>query len=521
MILEAEGDIFIIKCRFNDNYLLEQLDCRWSKAKKHWRVYNSRVNRNILKTIKFQFISEDAWALLTMPDMDPELKVSMIQHTKPLPFQTPATEKLLSLKYCALFAPVGSGKSKIAVDVIQSLYYAGKIDRVLIIGLVSIIENWKQELSKHWLGNSPPMEIFMITGIESYSAGKMADKAEKWVTERTVVLVDESSKIKNQAAIRTEKVTDIASKAGYRYIMTGSSILNGNIDLYAQFNFLHPDICGITTLVGFRKRYCIYGGYENKKIIGYKRQEELIGNLSPYSFVITKEEAMPHLPTQTFSPRRVQATVEQKRLIEKIKSELKTEVTNDKGEKVDKRIQNVLTKIMRISQVAGGFLEDGSRIKGTNPKVQALKDIMEDSPDEQMVIFVRFVPELLELGREIKNSTIIYGDIERVERQNRVDAFQRGEHQYIISQYAVGALGLNMDAARLCCQYSYDFNLEYWVQCIGRIARTTQKRPMTYFPLILEGSADAMMYRALQSKEGVSKAVTRALMSGNAEELFS
>lgn len=520
MELDFDGEVFTVKCRFQDNYKLEALDARWSKSFKHWRVYNSKFNRQELRKIQFKYFSKPAEDVLYAVEEDPLLDTKLIQFTEPRPFQTPAAQKLLSLKYCALFAPVGSGKTKIGVDVLQSLYLSGKINKILVIGLVSIIGNWEDELEKHWVGNKPPMDFIWITGVESYSAGKLAGEVEKWVDNRTAVLIDESSKIKNSKSIRTEKITKIGDKAGYRYIMTGSSVLNGEVDLYSQFNFLHPDIVGITTEVGFKKRYCIYGGYENKKIIGYKRQEELLGNLIPYSFVITKEEAMPHLPSQTFSPRRIPATAEQKRLMAKVVDEMKVETKNNKGEPMDKRIKNALTKILRISQIAGGFNADGERVKGGNPKVDALADILDDSPDEQMVVFTRYVPELIYLGEVIKDSKVIYGGVDREERHKRVKSFQNGDYRVIISQYRVGALGLNMDSARLCSHFSFSFDLEEWIQSVGRIARTTQTRPMTYFPLLLQGSADSMMYRALQNKENISKAIERALMTGNMDELI-
>lgn len=521
MELDFDGEVFTVKCRFQENYKLEALDARWSKPKKHWRVYNSKFNRQILRSIQFSYFSEAAGKALFAVEENPELDVELVQFTNPRPFQTPATEKMLSLKYCALFAPVGSGKTKIGIDTVQSLYLAGKINKILIIGLVSIIGNWEDELRKHWVGNDPPMDSIWITGIESYSAGKLYEEVEQWVDKKTAILIDESSKIKNSKAIRTEKVTRIGDKAGFRYIMTGSSILNGEIDLFSQFNFLHPDIVGITTEVGFKKRYCIFGGYGDKKVIGYKRQEELLENLRPYSFVISKEEAMPHLPPQTFSPRRIPATAEQKRLITKVVDEMKVEIKNEAGETMDKRIKNALTKVLRISQIAGGFNSEREKIKGGNPKMEALLDILEDNPDEQMVVFTRFIPELLYLGEKIKDSMVIYGGIDKVERHSRVKAFQESKYRVIISQYKVGALGLNMDAARLCSHYSLDFDLENWIQSVGRIARTTQTRPMTYFPLLLQGSADAMMYRACLNKESFSKSIERALIAGDVEELFA
>ena len=516
MIVDYEKDRFFIYCKFASNHLLEELDKRWNNKRRCWLVYDSGINRQIIRSKLASRAEVTPVAAKNLEEITPEYEsIPMLQKTEPLPFQIPATKKLLSLPHCALFAPVGSGKTKIAIDVAHSLWYAGKVNKVLIIGLVSIIENWKMEIEKHWLGEIPWDKI-AITGVESYSQGSLYSKILAWVDKQTVMIVDESSKIKNYKAIRTEKITNIGRAAGYRYAMTGSPLLNSELDLYAQFNFLNPEIIGISTHIGFKNRYCVSGGFQNKKVIGYKRQDELISNLAPYSFVIDKKEAMPHLPSQTFTPRKGSVTAEQKRLIERIKKEMISE-SKSKGDKV---IQNILTKMLRISQIAGGFTEDGLPIDGPNPKLNMIHDILDDSPDEQVVYFVRFIPELKMLGEKLGDCQVIHGAVKPVERQQIVNSFQAGNFRNMVCQYQSGAMGLNMDAARLCVFYSFDFSLEMWIQSVGRIARTTQTRPMVYFPLLLEGSLDSFTYRVLQGKEEMEQAVKRALASGSVEDLF-
>ena len=516
MDIDYEGGKFFIRCMFAHNHLLEELDCRWNKKRRCWLVYDSKINREIIRR---SLLSRATVSPLATANLGEEAttceSVPLLFKTEPKPFQATASAKMLSLPHCALFSPVGSGKTKIAIDVAHSLWHAGQIDQILIVGIVSIIENWKMELEKHWYGDVPWNKI-AITGVESYSQGSLYSKILAWVTKRTLMIVDESSKIKNTKATRTEKITNLGQAVDRKYIMTGSPLLNSEIDLYAQYNFLNPEIIGISTYVGFKKRYCVMGGYKDHKIIGYRKQDELITNLTPYSFVIDKKEAMPHLPSQTFTVRKTGVTSEQKRLIDRIKNDMISE-SKTRG---DVTIKNVLTKMLRICQISGGFDEDGEPIKGGSPKLTMIKDILEDSPDEQLVTFVRFIPELKMLEAELGDARAIYGAVPLVERQQIVNSFQRGEFRNLICQYQVGAMGLNMDSARLSAFYSFDFSLEMWIQSVGRIARLTQTRPMTYFPLILTGTLDSFIYRALQGKEEIEQMIKQALATGTLESVL-
>lgn len=518
MELAYDKDVFIVKCKFHENHFLEDLDKRWSKAKKHWRVYDADLNKRILKDIASKtrvVMSDEAKQKLNKTSvLKAEEPVTYVYKTDPLPFQIPATKFLLSVNYGALFAPVGSGKSKILIDVMQSLFMAGEISRVVIVGLVSIVDNWKDQIETHWKGEVP-WEMFLITGVESYSQGNLYKMVKDVVTDTTLMLVDEGQKIKNPKSIRTSRIIELGEKAKKKYIMTGTPILNGNSDIFSQYLFLHPDIIGIKTFIGFRNRYCVMGGYENKKIIGYKNQEELMEKLKPYSFVIDKKEAMPFLPSQTFMIRKVKKTKEQERLITKLREELLSETLLG-----DKTVTNILTVMLRISQITGGFHEEGRHIDGPNPKLKELKDIIEESPDEQMVIFCRFLPEIHMLMEELPNSAGIYGAIKAQERNEIRKEFQAGKHKYLICQYQSGAVGLDMYAARICVFFSFDFSLEMWLQSIGRIARIQQKRPMIYYPLLMAGTADYLIYRALGEKQEIADYVKEKLKEGGLALLY-
>src|SRR5690606_12410441 len=61
---------------------------------------------------------------------------------------------------------------------------------------------------------------------------------------RTLMVVDESTIIKNHKAKWTKQAIRLSRYAAYRRIMTGTPITNSPMDAYSQFDFLDPSILG-------------------------------------------------------------------------------------------------------------------------------------------------------------------------------------------------------------------------------------------------------------------------------------
>jgi hypothetical protein len=70
--------------------------------------------------------------------------------TKPYDHQKEIWEKSWFEPYYALFAEMGTGKSKIAIDTIGALYLTGQIDTALILAPKGVFDNWvKGEFPTH------------------------------------------------------------------------------------------------------------------------------------------------------------------------------------------------------------------------------------------------------------------------------------------------------------------------------------------------------------------------------------
>lgn len=147
-----------------------------------------------------------------------------------------AIKKLERLRVGALFMEPGTGKTRAAVELINS----SKADYVLFIVPFQTKKNLKDELTK-W-GLRPK---YRIEGVESLSNSdrlylELLDEIEHH--KKVFMVVDESLKIKNIHAKRTERVMKLGKLVYYRLILNGTPISKNILDLYPQIQFLSPKI---------------------------------------------------------------------------------------------------------------------------------------------------------------------------------------------------------------------------------------------------------------------------------------
>lgn len=147
-----------------------------------------------------------------------------------------AVKKLEKLRVGALFMEPGTGKTRAAVELINS----SKTDYVLFIVPFQTKENIKKELIKWRLKPK-----YRIEGVESLSNSDrlyLELLLEINRAKRAFMVVDESLKIKNIHAKRTKRVMELGKKAYYRLILNGTPLSKNVLDIYPQIQFLSPKI---------------------------------------------------------------------------------------------------------------------------------------------------------------------------------------------------------------------------------------------------------------------------------------
>lgn len=194
--------------------------------------------------------------------------------------QQSAVNKLEKLRVGALFMEPGTGKTLTALKLIES----SKADWVLFMVPFQTKKNLQDELTK-WGFKMP----YRIEGVESLSNSDrlyLELLAEIKKHKKTFMVVDESLKIKNRTAKRTQRIMELGSLSYYRLILNGTPISRNILDLWTQMEFLSPKILKMR-FSQFENTFIEYKYLPDEKRLIYKDQyniDYLYSLIEPYVF---------------------------------------------------------------------------------------------------------------------------------------------------------------------------------------------------------------------------------------------
>ena len=214
-----------------------------------------------------------------------------------LPKQLKAFDKHSSNKVGALFMKMGTGKTRVAVELVNQVE---NIDLVVWIAPLRSIKpkeesllSIKDEVSK-WGGFKAKEVIYIgVETIQSSDRQYLQLYKKIATTWKSFLIVDESIKIKNFDAKRTKRLIEFSKMVEYKLILNGEPITRDLLDLWSQFQFLDPEILRMN-LSEFKNTFCKYttitknlGGYKNyvkEFIIGYENIDYLYSLIGEYVF---------------------------------------------------------------------------------------------------------------------------------------------------------------------------------------------------------------------------------------------
>ena len=435
-----------------------------------------------------------------------------------------------------LLFEMGCGKTLTAIAIAGAAYAAGKIERLLVVAPTSVVAVWPKELQEYaefkytcrtLLGDKTsrlkqlsdlekfPFKALKVAVINYESTWRDGIFEALQEFDADMIIADESQRIKTHDAAQSKAMHHLGDQARYKLILSGTPVQNNAIDIYSQYRFLDPTVFG-KNFYQFRNRYAIMGGFNRRQIVGYKDMDDLIRREHSVAFRITKEEAI-DLPEQTFEVRHIQMDKKLADLYQRIKRDSYAEI--ETGGQIT--ATTVLTKLLRLQQLAGGFLVTDDAAKPqlvSAAKLEALSDIVQDyvvDGGKKLVIFARFVPEvkaIIDLMKKVlpdrKKAVSIYGEIKKEDRGAIVQQFQTDSDTVVfIGQIDTAGTGVTLTAADTCVYYSKNFNYAAYEQSLSRIHRIGQRNTCTYIDLVMEKTVDEMINRALAKKEDIAKTV--------------
>ena len=351
--------------------------------------------------------------------------------TEPYEHQKDALKKCWNKESFAIFAEMGTGKTKIALDNACILYNRGKIDRLLVVAPKGTYMNWvEQEIPVHvpdyiefkvlaWKQSTSaqyrqdlrdikdPTNFdfkIMVMNVEAFSSKKGLDYAKLFLLGKSMMIIDESTTIKNPQAKRTKSILSLRNEAKYRRIMTGSPVTQSPMDLWSQMDFLDPEILGQSSYYAFRTRYAVVitanaagGTHKYQKIVKFKNLAQLGQLVSPHSYRILKKDCL-DLPDKVFTKRPVELTDEQQKAYSEMKSNAMTMLHT--GETLT--AVNVLTQLIRLHQITCGHMktDEGDTVQLKNNRLTELMQILGETTGK-VIIWANYIHDIVSIQKAI------------------------------------------------------------------------------------------------------------------------
>lgn len=427
-------------------------------------------------------------------------------------------------KSVAILAEMGTGKTLISIGIAGYLYLQKEINKLLIVAPLSITKVWEEEFQKFAdfdyqleVLEGPTKEksealrnLFgtklQVAVVNYESCWRMEKEIAFWKPD--MIICDESSKIKNPQAKQSKALHRLGKISKHNIILTGTPVTNNPLDFFSQYKFLDESIFG-GSYYSFRARYAIMGGYGNYQVVGYKNLPELTEKAHSIAFRITKKEAL-DLPEQVDVTRYVELEPMARAIYNQMERDSYAELSQ--GEVV---VRNVLTKLLRLSQITGGYIKDEfSEIEEqvSSAKLNALEEIIEEclDADKKVVVFARFISEIDAITKMLKHYGIKYslirGDVK--DRASEVEKFQNDKDvKVFVGQLQTTGMGLTLTASDTAVFYSLSYNFADYEQAKARIHRIGQKNNCTYIHLIAKKTIDEKVMEALTKKKNIADLV--------------
>lgn len=430
----------------------------------------------------------------------------------------------------ACFAQPGCGKTYAMITVIMEKLKEFDL-KILVVCPPVVIKNWKDEIAKFY-PNYPQSKILcadaetrkkkpdlskyqiIVTNYNTFSDRKKSYNSffKNWKPH--LVVLDESHQIKSHTSLRTKNIIEFCKEAPYKYILSGTPILNGPMDAYSQFLFLdNGETLGNNFFV-FRATY-FYNVMEGRGVT-FPKYVPIKSKLPVLSEKIMSKSVRVTLQECTDLPPLIKHTfkVPMHESVRKIYKELKEEfITMVDEEAVI--AQTAMTKALRLMQICSGHYvtsEGELRTLPHNNKLDYLRDFIEDTLEihNKIIIWCAFKHDYKIIGDMLKimkvDHVFLTGEQSTKQKEESIQAFQHGTAQVIVANRKAGGIGTNLTAAPVSITFSKTFDLADELQSQARNYRKGSEihEKILQYDLVYEGSVEERITKVLAEKKDLS-----------------
>lgn len=438
--------------------------------------------------------------------------------------QVEGVRRMIRMNSFLLADDMGLGKSMQSLTVfgvhcaVRKKKY-GTDSSALVVCPASVKDNWENEVGVFTrmpamvVDGSPKKRTEQIAKFKEIEGSKVlvvnyeqvkAHLASINSCNFDVVIADEAHMLKNPEAQRTKAFMNL--RAERFFMLTGSPMLNDPSELWTILNTIQPGVYG--NYYQFKQRYCRFGGWENKKVVGPKNVNELNQMLNAVMIRRLKDDVL-DLPAVQYIKRIVGLKPLQKKLHDQAVKELV--LPSSSG---DKEIKSDAIKFLRLKQICGTtatVLDDG---RDESAKLDLAEEDAENITNDghKIIVFTQFRGVLEAYRKRLANRLPhvpvfeLHGDVPIPLRQSVVNEWSNVKGPSIIlCTIRVAGVGLNMTAARHMQFLDEDYVPMMNEQAVSRANRigASTKHSIQVFRYQVKGSVEERVDQILKVKSNM------------------
>jgi len=431
---------------------------------------------------------------------------------KPFDHQKTTSSFLTMNPRAFCFNEQGTGKTASAIWAADFLMKQGKVNRVLIICPLSIMDSaWRNDLfsfamhrtvdiahgakkkRQEIIGSDTEFVIINYDGVEI-----VKDDIANGGFD--LIIVDEATHYKNAQSKRWKVLASIMTSDTWLWMMTGTPAAQSPVDAY-----------GLAKLVNPKEVPRFFGAFRElvmHKVTQFKwapkpNATEIVYNALQPAIRFTKEQCL-DLPEMTYVKRGVELTAQQKKFYEILRKQM---MTTAGGEQIT--AANAAVNMNKLLQISCGavYSDTGETVEfDVKNRYKVLREVIDES-SQKVLIFVPFkhVIGILKekLDKEGITNDVINGDVSANKRTAIFKEFQDTDNpRVLIIQPQAAAHGVTLTAANTIVWWGPTSSLETYAQANARVHRSGQKHPCTVVQL--QGSpVEKRIYKMLDDRINV------------------
>lgn len=329
-----------------------------------------------------------------------------------------------------------------------------------------------------------------------------------------IIIIDESSRLKNFKSKTTKKILEVCKTISKRILLSATPAPNNDMELWAQALLSGAPIPN--NFFSYRSKYFhiskqLYFGSNTIKQydITPMKKKELYGTISCVINEVKKDECL-DLPPITNIIRTAGLNTDEFKYYSQMKKDLVAEIGDDIVSAT-----TALAKIMKLRQITSGFMigEKVLQITEKPTKLEILSGILEELGERQVIVWLNFNEEQNMVQKMLEKEKISYSTLYGAtdDRRSNIDDFKSGKTRILLASPQSAAHGLTLVNSADMIFFSMTYSYELYHQACNRTHRPGQKNPCTNYHIIAKGTVDEDILKAVQEKKSNSELLSMVL----------